>query len=98
MTSRVCKPGRVQFSVLVEVRHRPGIADPQGATIERALPTLGYANVRDVKVGKALRFVIEANDEQAARRQIDEMCAQFLTNPVLEDAEVSLEVLAESKR
>ena len=29
------------FSVLVEVRLREGIADPQGATIERALPALG---------------------------------------------------------
>ena len=30
------------FDVLVEVRLRDGIADPQGATIERRLPTLGY--------------------------------------------------------
>ena len=29
------------FDVAVEVRLRPGIADPQGSTIERALPALG---------------------------------------------------------
>ena len=29
----------------VEVTHLPGIADPAGATVERALPALGYTNV-----------------------------------------------------
>ena len=52
----------VQLSVLVEVRLRPGIADPQGATIERSLPTLGFGTVRDVTVGKAIRFTVEAED------------------------------------
>src|SRR5438067_8198820 len=37
--------GAVRFSVLVEVRLRPGIADPQGATIERSLPHLGFDGI-----------------------------------------------------
>ena len=41
-----CHHDGVTFSVLVEVRLRPGIADPQGATIERSLPTLGYRRRR----------------------------------------------------
>lgn len=28
----------MMFSVMVETRLRPGIADPQGATIERSMP------------------------------------------------------------
>ena len=50
----------VTFSVLVEVRLRAGIADPQGATIERSLPTLGFDEVSGVTVGKAIRFSVEA--------------------------------------
>jgi phosphoribosylformylglycinamidine synthase PurS subunit len=79
-----------RFSVLVEVKLRPGIADPQGATIERALPTLGFDAVHDVRVGKAIRFTIEAADEAAARGSVDELCKRFLTNPVIEDAEVTI--------
>jgi phosphoribosylformylglycinamidine synthase PurS subunit len=82
---------RVTFDVLVEVRLRDGIADPQGATIERSLPTLGYDGVRFVRVGKAIRFAIDAADETAARTEVYEMCDRFLTNPVIEDAVVSLE-------
>ena len=53
------------FSVHVEVSLRPGIADPQGATIERSLPTLGFDGVRGVSVGKSIRFTIDATDEAA---------------------------------
>jgi phosphoribosylformylglycinamidine synthase PurS subunit len=79
-----------RFSVLVEVSLRPGIADPQGATIERALPALGFDTVRGVRTGKAIRFSIDADDEASARARVDELCRRFLANPVIEDAEVTV--------
>ena len=78
------------FEVLVEVTLRPGIADPQGATIERSLPLLGVDKVSGVRVGKAIRLTVEAADEGQARRLVDDLCARFLTNPVIEDATVSI--------
>jgi phosphoribosylformylglycinamidine synthase len=80
----------VHFDVLVEVRLRPGIADPQGATIQRALPALGFLGVEDVGVGKAIRFGIDADDEGVARATVDDLCRRFLTNPVIEDAVVTV--------
>lgn len=80
----------VRFPVLVEVLLRPGIADPQGATIQRALPALGFAGVEQVRVGKAIRFTVEAADAAAARSQVDELCARLLANPVIEDTMVSV--------
>ena len=53
----------MRFSVLVEVSLRPGIADPQGSTIERSLPTLGFEGIEGVRVGKAIRFHMPADDE-----------------------------------
>ena len=55
------------FSVLVETRLRPGIADPQGTTIERSLPHLGFEGISRMRVGKAFRFTLEAADEASAR-------------------------------
>lgn len=80
-----------RWSALVEVQLRPGIADPAGATIERALPALGFANVGGVRTGKAIRFEIDAADEPSARDQVEKLCARFLTNPVIEDAVVSIQ-------
>ena len=78
------------FSVHVEVRLRPGIADPQGATIERAMPTLGFPGVSGVRVGKSIRFEIDAADESAARAEVEDVCRRFLTNPVIEDAVIEI--------
>ena len=79
------------YSVLVEVSLRPGIADPQGATIERSLPTLGFDGVSHVRVGKAIRMTVDAPDEQACRGTVEELCKRFLTNPVIEDATITIE-------
>ncbi len=78
------------FDVAVEVSLRDGIADPEGLTIERALPALGFSGVSGVRVGKSLRFVVEASDEDEARTQVEAMCERFLANPVIEDVDISL--------
>jgi phosphoribosylformylglycinamidine synthase PurS subunit len=79
-----------RFEALVEVRLRPGIADPQGATIEKALPALGFDAISDVRAGKAFRVAVEASDEVEAEKQLDDLCRRFLTNPVIEDALITI--------
>ena len=74
----------------IEVGHRPGILDPQGGVIERALPALGWANVSHVRVGKSIRLAVDAPDEDSARAQVEEMCRRLLANPVIEDYTVEI--------
>ena len=76
--------------MLVEVRLLPGIADPQGATIERALPALGFEGVHDMQVGKAFRFTVEAPDEAAAHDQAEQLSQRLLANPVIEASNVTV--------
>ena len=45
---------RVRFEAQVDVTHLPGVLDPQGATVERALPALGY-DERDARCASARR-------------------------------------------
>jgi phosphoribosylformylglycinamidine synthase len=78
------------YEVRVEVGHRPGILDPQGGAIERALPALGYGNVTHVRVGKSIRLMVDAADEDAARAEVEEMCRRLLANPVIEDYTIAL--------
>lgn len=85
------------FSVQVDVSLREGVADPQGATIERSLPNLGFEGVRDVRVGKQIRFDIEAADEESARSEVEDLTRRFLTNPVIEDAEITLTARAAAR-
>ena len=80
----------MRFDVQVETSPRAGIADPEGATIERSLPALGFEGIEGVRVGKSFRFTVEATDEDEARRRVDDICARFLTNPVIEDSVVTV--------
>jgi phosphoribosylformylglycinamidine synthase len=43
-------PGVPRVRVLI--RPKEGILDPQGKAVERALPALGFADVRNVHVGR----------------------------------------------
>ena len=81
------------FEARVDVSHRPGIADPAGATVERALPALGYTNVTQVHIGKVITLVVDAADASAARIQVEEMCERLLANPVIESYDVTVSEL-----
>lgn len=83
-----------QYEALVEVRLRPGIADPAGATIERSLPALGFDQVSGVRTGKAVRLRVEAADADAALATVQDLCRRFLTNPVIEEADITVDPVA----
>jgi phosphoribosylformylglycinamidine synthase PurS subunit len=80
----------VNYSVVVDVTLRAGIADPEGATIERALPALGFTGVSDVKAGKSFRMNIEAASESDALEKATALAERLLSNPVIEDATARL--------
>ena len=80
----------MQFHAVIDIQLHPGIADPQGSTIERALPTLGFDGISNVRSGKSIHLDIEAPDAAAAEAQLAEVCDKFLTNPVIEGASISV--------
>ena len=75
----------MRFAVEVRVTLKPGLADPQGTAVEGALPALGWTNVSEVRVGKQIRLVLDAESADAARAQAEAMAERFLSNPVIED-------------
>ena len=82
-----------RYAARIEISHLPGVADPQGATVERALPALGYTNVTELKIARSIRLVIAAADVEAAHSQVSEMCERILANPVIEAYDISISEL-----
>jgi phosphoribosylformylglycinamidine synthase subunit PurS len=74
----------VKWGFELVVMLKEGLSDPQGKTIEDALPSLGWRNVSSVRVGKSIQMTIESDSEAAAEEQLAEMAMKFLTNPVIE--------------
>ena len=81
----------------VHVRLRPGIADPEGQTIAGGLHALGFTSVSEVRAGKLLRLVFDAEDRAAAESAVDGMCRRLLANPVMETADWQLRAEVEAK-
>jgi phosphoribosylformylglycinamidine synthase len=76
--------------VTVLIRPKAGILDPQGEAVQASLSTLGFA-VSRVRVGRLVDLEVEADDPAAARVEVERMCADLLTNPLIEGFEVVVE-------
>ena len=74
----------------VLVRPKPGILDPQGQAVESSLRQLGF-EVSDARVGRLVDVDVATDDEAEALVQIEQMCEQLLTNPLIETYEIELE-------
>ena len=81
----------MRFRATVEITGLSGISDPEGQTIERALPALGFEGIEGVHVGKLVRFDLEAPDADSAKSRVTELCARLLANPVIEEAHVRVD-------
>lgn len=69
--------------IAIDVLLKDEILDPQGRAVEQALPGLGFERAHDVRVGKHLELTVDADGDDLAR-EVERMCADFLTNPVIE--------------
>ena len=69
----------------VLIRPKAGVVDPQGKAVERALPSLGFEGVGEVKVGRLVE--LQTDDPDA----LPELCEKLLANPLIEDFEVVTE-------
>jgi phosphoribosylformylglycinamidine synthase len=79
-----------EYEVEVRVTPREGLLDPQGNAVARALRSLDFGGVEDVRVGKLIRLRVSADDALSARGRALEMCRKLLANPVTEDFQVDV--------
>jgi phosphoribosylformylglycinamidine synthase len=73
----------------VVVRPKPGILDPQGEAVNSSLRQLGFA-VEDARVGRVVDLELRNGDREQARAELERMCEQLLTNPLIESYEIEL--------
>ena len=73
------------------ITRRPEIADPEGATVKKALSDLGYEEVRAVRFDRSITLELDEDDAARARQRAEEMCSRLLVNPVMEDYTIEFE-------
>ena len=75
----------------IYVTPKKAVLDPQGKAVANALHSLGYAAVKEVRIGKYMEVELDGADNAAVQKQLDEMCLRILSNPVIEDYRFELE-------
>ena len=79
------------MKALITITLKKSVRDPQGRAIADALGRLGFDHIQDVRQGKHIEIELDAHDIQTARADVENMCREFLANPVIEDYEIKIE-------
>lgn len=78
------------MKVRVDVNLKDGVLDPQGKAVAHALQNLGFAGVRDVRVGKTIELDIADTHPEQVKAQTQAMAEKLLANQVIENYRISL--------
>ncbi|MBE9031180.1 phosphoribosylformylglycinamidine synthase subunit PurS [filamentous cyanobacterium LEGE 11480] len=82
------------YQAQIYVTLRPSVLDPAGTAVQSGLKHMGYENVDSVRIGKFVEMTLTADNEAAAKEQLDKVCDQLLANPVIENYRFELKEVA----
>jgi phosphoribosylformylglycinamidine synthase PurS subunit len=71
--------------IKVFVTPKRNVLDPQGVAVGHALSSLGLEGLKGTRVGKMIELEVEGTDSPHFRAQLDKLCHELLSNPVIED-------------
>ena len=74
----------------VTVMLKNGVLDPQGAAVQHALGSLGFAGVNGVRQGKVIELDLAETDAAKAEASVKAMCEKLLANTVIESYRVEI--------
>ena len=76
------------MKVVVNVRLKRGVLDPQGRAVKHALASLGFSGVQDVRVAKQIVLELNGEDRDKMYADVARMCDEILANTIIEDYEI----------
>ena len=76
----------MKISVIVTLKR--DVLDPQGKTIKKALESMSFKNVNDVRQGKYFEIDIDEINQKKAEEKTEEMCKKLLANLVIENYKI----------
>ena len=77
--------------IVVDVKLKPEILDPQGRAVLGALGRLGLDGVADVRQGKQFILTLDGEVDDAILAKVDKIAESLLSNPVIEDYTVRVD-------
>lgn len=79
-----------QYQAEILVHSRQNILNPESKAILEALQGMGFSAVQSLQAGKRFQLQLKAASIQQAYQSVEEIAANILSNPVIEDYQVRL--------
>tara|TARA_B100001750_G_scaffold196947_1_gene169359 strand:- start:93 stop:335 length:243 start_codon:yes stop_codon:yes gene_type:complete len=75
----------------VYINYKEGILDPQGSTVKKALDSMGYKGMEEIRIGKLIEIYFNGVSKDKAEELTDTACRKLLANPNTESYTFKIE-------
>ena len=81
----------MKFKASIDVMPLEALLDPQGKAVTQSISNLGLNEISNVRIGKHITLFVEADNEEGAKKQVNQACNKLLCNQIMESFTFSLE-------
>ena len=74
----------MKYKAAIDIMPLQELLDPQGRTVAKNLKNIAIAGIEDVRIGKHVVMVFEADNETEANKMVDSACRKLLANVIME--------------
>ena len=78
------------MKISATVTLKKDVLDPQGKVVSQTLKNMGYDNIINVRQGKYFEIELNEINKEKAKKKVEEICKNLLTNIVIEDYTINL--------
>ncbi len=80
----------MKFKAEIDVMPLEALLDPQGKAVTSSMTNLGLEEITNVRIGKHITLMVEADSEATANGKVDEACKKLLANEIMESYQFTL--------
>ena len=74
----------MNFKAEIDIMPLEAILDPQGKAVTQSMGNLGLNEISNVRIGKHITLMVDANSENEANEKVDTACKKLLCNLIME--------------
>jgi len=83
----------MKFKANIDIMPLEALLDPQGKAVSKSMGNLGLDVITNVRIGKHITLIVNAENENAANQKVNEACDRLLCNKIMESYKVNISEL-----
>ncbi len=84
----------MKFKAEIDIMPHKELLDPQGKTVANNMQNLHVTGVEDIRIGKHISMILDAESEEEATATVDMACKKLLANLIMETYTFDIETLS----